>query len=169
MFCLILPQGGVVQGVCTCLEPPSMVSFEVLAPRCTDGHLVDVTELKQELDRWGAAARHRRVVSNAPVLPLGVWADNTLLMRLMSQLYSASYVHMEHLSNVNYRLSPLGGAAVGPRHVWVIDGSFITWGYCKKTREVRKKICYNTTPPAERNFRKVRKEVFGNFSKLKSD
>lgn len=58
-----------------------MVPFQVLPPRGADGHLVEVAELKEELDRSVAAARHRRVVSDAPILALGVWTDGTTTIR----------------------------------------------------------------------------------------
>lgn len=73
----VLPEGGVVQGVGAGLQPSSVVSFKVLPPHRKNGHLVEVAELKQELDRRGAAAHHRRVVSDTPILPLGVWTNST--------------------------------------------------------------------------------------------
>lgn len=78
---LVFPEGGAIQGVSAGLEPSSMVSFKVLPPQSKNGHLVQVTELKQELSRRGAAAHHGRVVSNTPILPLGVWTNNTHLMK----------------------------------------------------------------------------------------
>lgn len=77
----VFPEGGAVQGVSTGFKPSGMVSFKVLPPQSTNGHLVEVTELKQELDRSGAAAHHRCVVSNTPILPQGVWTNNTHLMK----------------------------------------------------------------------------------------
>lgn len=76
-LCSVFPEGGAVQGVAAGLQSPSVVSFEVLPSQSTDGHLVHVTELKQELGRCGAAAHQHPVVSNAPVLPLGVWTKIT--------------------------------------------------------------------------------------------
>lgn len=73
----VLPEGGVVQGVGAGLQPSGVVSFKVLPPHRKNGHLVEVAELKQELDRRGAAAHHRRVVSDTPILPLGVWTNST--------------------------------------------------------------------------------------------
>lgn len=72
----VLPEGGAVQGVGTGLQPSGVVSFKVLPPHGKNGHLVEVAELEQELDRRGAAAHHRRVVSDTPILPLGVWTDS---------------------------------------------------------------------------------------------
>lgn len=77
MLSSVFPEGGAVHGVGAGLQPTGMVSFKVLSPQSTNGHLVEVTELKQELDRSGAAAHHRRVVFNTPVLPLGVWTTNS--------------------------------------------------------------------------------------------
>lgn len=69
---LIFPQGGALQRVGAGLQPSSMVSLQVLTSHCANGHLVQVTQVKAEVDGRGAAAGHCRVVSNAPVLPLGV-------------------------------------------------------------------------------------------------
>lgn len=74
----IFPEGGALQGVCARLQASGMISFEILPPHGANGHLVEVTELKQELDRWRGAARDGCVISNTPVLPLGVWTNNTL-------------------------------------------------------------------------------------------
>lgn len=68
----IFPGGGALQGVSAGLQPSSVVSLQVLPPQCSNGHLVEVAELEEELHGRGAAAHHRRVVSNAPVLPQGV-------------------------------------------------------------------------------------------------
>lgn len=75
---LIFPEGGAVQGVGVGLQSASMVAFKVLPPDSPNGHLVEITELEEELDRYGTAAHHCWVVINTPVLPLGVWANNTL-------------------------------------------------------------------------------------------
>lgn len=68
----VFPESGALQGVSTGLKTSSVVSFEVLPPQCSNGHLVEVAELEEELHRRGVAAHYCCVVSNTPVLPLGV-------------------------------------------------------------------------------------------------
>lgn len=97
MLFSVFPEGGAVHGVGTGLQPPSMVPFKVISPQSTNGHLVEVTELEQELDRSGAAAGHCCVVSNTPVLPLGVWTtNNTHLMKPGSHTAPIVYQHCGH-------------------------------------------------------------------------
>ena len=84
----VFPEGGTVQRVCGGLQPSSVVTFKILASHSTDGHLVEVTELEQELDSCGAAARDGSIVSNTPVLPLGIWTNNTL-----NEAYTVQHIH----------------------------------------------------------------------------
>ena len=80
----IFPESSVLQGVSTGFKSSRVVSSEVLAPQCSNGHLVEVAELEEELHRRGVATRYCCVVSNTPVLPLGV-CRNTNHMTLSSQ------------------------------------------------------------------------------------
>lgn len=72
----VFPVSGALQGVGTGLQTSSVVSSQVLSPQCSNGHLVEVAELEEELHRRGVAAHYCCVVSNTPVLPLGVCTDS---------------------------------------------------------------------------------------------
>lgn len=76
----VFPQSCTIQGVCTGLQGPGMVTFKVFPPDNPDGHLVQVAEFKQELNRCGAAAHNGCVVSDTPVLALGIWIKKVSVM-----------------------------------------------------------------------------------------
>lgn len=54
----IFPEGGAVHGVCVGLQASSVIPFKIFAPNSSNGHLVEITELQEELDGYGTAAHN---------------------------------------------------------------------------------------------------------------